>query len=492
VILLILTRGASMKGVLRNLLGLLLAGLLACSVASALTDADISQLALVDQTELPRLMADRVAFLPDGHVALGGWFEWPNSPVVAVIPNDVQAMQVGTQAASPRFAVSPDGKSLAFWKKVKVGQEDRAELDIIRLDNQLVTTLGEPIAITEAMQLAWLAPDGPIVYATTDPQRGTGQLYALDLMGGKPRQVLELHGGQWRDLQPAGAAGQALAGWTGSANATYAVNCLAGDATAPTAAAAQMIAPDGSKRALELDAKGQLILSVSAVEGVVIDRDVRGAQWRPDGKAILYVKDKELCVVGPTGSNPRLLTNVSAQDKNVFLRGCTWSADGINVAFWGASGTSGRAWKASLGQERITASFDFPKTALVKADSHIWVVTKFKHDAFGEIVEPVWPTLKALFVVTRILRTPEGITAEASNSGDEAGTLDRLANTAQTPKDSGGHISIGLVGQPAATWSSSGTFKFRPGLIGWLEKTKYTAQPGELTVERQMLTPIGQ
>jgi hypothetical protein len=120
------------------------------------------------------------------------------------------------------------------------------------------------------------------------------------------------------------------------------------------------------------------------------------------------------------------------------------------------------------------------------------VVTKFRHDAFGEIVEPVWPTLKALFVVTRILRTPEGITAEAINSGDEAGTLDRLANTANAPKDSGGHISIGLSGQQATTWSSSGSFKFRPGLVGWLEKTKYTAQPGELTVERQMLTPIGQ
>ena len=312
---------------------LLAAGLLACLPASALTNAEVAQLTFVEQSELPRLMADRVTYLPDGHVAVGGWFEWPNAPVVAVIPNDLAAMQIGTQAASPRFAVAPDGKSLAFWKRVRVGQQDRAELTIVRLDSQMVTTLGEPVAVSESMHLAWLPGDGPLVYATEDAPRGVGVLYALDLAGGKPRKLVELHEGQWKGLQTGAAPGRVTALWAGSTVAAYSVNCLPGDYVPPTPASLAAPAPDDSKRTLEVDPGGQLVLAVSDVEGVVVDREVRGAQWRPDGQAICYVKDKQLWIVGAAGTEPRLLATVA--DAGVFLRGCCWSPNGVNIAYWG-------------------------------------------------------------------------------------------------------------------------------------------------------------
>lgn len=469
---------------------LLAAGLLACLPASALTNAEVAQLTFVEQSELPRLMADRVTYLPDGHVAVGGWFEWPNAPVVAVIPNDLAAMQIGTQAASPRFAVAPDGKSLAFWKRVRVGQQDRAELTIVRLDSQMVTTLGEPVAVSESMHLAWLPGDGPLVYATEDAPRGVGVLYALDLAGGKPRKLVELHEGQWKGLQTGAAPGRVTALWAGSTVAAYSVNCLPGDYVPPTPASLAAPAPDDSKRTLEVDPGGQLVLAVSDVEGVVVDREVRGAQWRPDGQAICYVKDKQLWIVGAAGTEPRLLATVA--DAGVFLRGCCWSPNGVNIAYWGVAGTSGRGWRASLGQERITASFAFPKDAPVKAENRVWVVGKYQKDAFGSVVEPVWNTLKAVFVVTRILRTPEGIQAEAINSGAQAGTLERLAASTIPTPEGVGHITIGVAGQAAATWSRTSTLKFRPELTGWLEKTKYVGQPQSLTVERQLLTPLGQ
>lgn len=466
-------------------------GLLWAASAFALTDAEVSQLVFVDQSELPRLMADRAQFLPNGHVAVGGWFEWPNSPVVAIFPNDLPAMQLGTQAASPRFAVAPDGESLAFWKKVRVGDQDKAELTIVRLDNQMVTTLGEPVPVSDSMHLAWPGPNGPIVYATEDAQRRVGLLYALDLMGGKPRKVLELHDGQWRELSPASGSGMVVAQWAGQTTAAYLVSCLPGEYVPPVGASLAIACPDGTSKTLEIDGANQLVLGLSATEGVVVDRDVRAAKWRPDGKAILYVKDKQVFVVGPTGATPRLLATVPAQEAGVFLRGCAWSNDRVGIAYWGTAGASGRAWRASLGLERITARFTFGKGAPVKADSRLWVVSKFQRDAFGNIIEPVWNTLKGQFVVTRILRTPEGVIAEAISSGTQGGLVERLSAGEAPAASDAGHISIAVAGQPAATWSRTNTLQFRPELVGWLEKTKYVGQPGTLTVERQVLSEAG-
>lgn len=475
---------------MRNII--LLTTFLLCGVCSGLTDADVAQLVFVEQTELPRMMVDRIAFMPDGvHVIAGGWLEWPNAPLVALLPNDVQVMQAAAQACSPRFAVSPDGQRVAFWKRVRVGQQDRGELTVAHLDNQMVTTLGEPVPISESMHLAWL-PNGPIVYATEDPQRPVGVLYALDLAGGRPRKLLELHDGQWRNLQPGPGAGQVTAQWAGTSLSGYVVNCLPGETVPPVGSAVVNTAPDGTSKTLEVDAQGSLILGLSDTEGVVVDRGVRAACWRTDGTAILYVKDQEVFVVGPSGTEPRALAKLGSQDANVFLRGCAWAPDGVSVAYWGAAGSGGRAWRASLGQERISARLMFAKDAPVKADTRVWVVGKLQRDVMGNIVEPVWSTLKGCFTVRRILRTPEGILAEAQNSGSQSGLIERLSPGTPTGEGADGHINIGIAGQTAATWSRTSTLKFRDGLVGWLEKTRYVGQPETLTVERQMLQPIGQ
>ncbi|MEN6401440.1 MAG: hypothetical protein ABFD94_05800, partial [Armatimonadia bacterium] len=145
-----------------------------------------------------------------------------------------------------------------------------------------------------------------------------------------------------------------------------------------------------------------------------------------------------------------------------------------------------------LGQERISARFVFPKDAPVKADTRVWVVGKLQRDVMGNIVEPVWSTLKGCFTVRRILRTPEGIIAEVQNTGSQSGLIGRLSSGTPVGDTAGGHINIGIAGQTAATWSRTSTLKFREGLVGWLEKTRYIGQPETLTVERQMLQPIGQ
>lgn len=467
---------------------LLIALLIMSSSAFALGDAEINQLVLVEQTELARMMLDRVAFLPGSATAIvGGWLEWPQAPVVLALPN-TPVMQVGLQAASPRFAISPDGKRLALWKRVNVGGQDRAELNIVHFESQMVTAVGEPVPITQSLQLAWL-PDGQLVYATEDVQRPVGLLYLVDLAGGKPRKLLELRDGQWLGLRAADTPGLVYAVWGGSTTATYAVPCGAAFAP-PTAVAPGLPAPDGSNHTLEIDSTGALIIGLSATEGVVVDRGVRGACWRADGQALLYVKDKQVFVTSASGKDPRLLADVGKQEPNLFLRGCAWSPDGISVAFWGVAGNAGKAWRASLGLERVIARFLFAKDAPVKADARLWVVAKFQKDVMGNIIEPVWSTLKGQFVVTRILRTPEGIIAEALSAGAESGIVDRLSTGPARETEEPGHIRIGTEGQTTQSWTRTSVMAFRPGLVAWLEKTKYTGQPQSLQVERQMLLPI--
>jgi len=458
------------------------------SSAFALDQGEINQLVLVDQTELAKMMVDRVAYLPGGFTVVGGWLEWPATPVVLCVPNTIQAMQVGLQVASPRFAISPDGKRLALWKRVSIGGQDRAELNIVHFESQMVTGVGEPVPITQAMQLAWLS-DGTLVYATEDLQRPVGLLYAVDLTGGKPRRLLELHQGQWVDLRPGSAAGEVYAVWGGSTPTTYAVSCQA-SAGAPRIAGAGVPAPDGTGRTLEVDATGALIIGLSATEGVIVDRGVRAAAWRPDGQAILYVKDRQVMVTAGSGQSPRQLGDISQAAPDLFLRGCGWSPDGVGIAYWGVAGNTGRAWRASLGLERILARFMFAKEAPVKAEDRLWVVTKFQKDVMGNIIEPVWNTLKAQFIVARILRTPEGVMAESVNAGSQTGVVDRLSAGPIKSEAQPGHITIGVGGQTSSLWTRTSALQFRPGLQAWLEKTKYAGQPQSLQVERHMLLSV--
>jgi hypothetical protein len=473
---------------------LLIALITMSSSVFALSEAEISQLVPVEQVELAKMMTDRVGFLPGGHAIVGGWLEWPQTPAVLCLPSTIQAMQVGLQAASPRFAISPDGKRLALWKRVSVGGQDRAELNIVQFESQMVSGCGEPIPITQSMYLAWL-PGGQLVYATEDPQRPLGLLYLADLGGGKPRKLLELHEGQWADLRPGPGPAQVYAVWGGTTPTTYSVSC-GGDFAPPMAVANGEVSPDESHRSLETDAQGALIIGLSATEGVVVDRGVRAAAWRPDGQALAYVKDRQVFLTSPTGQEPHLLVDISKTSPDLFLRGVRWSPDGVQVAFWGVAGNSGRAWRASLGVERVTARFTFPREAPIKAENRLWIVTKFKYDVMGNIVEPIWNTLKAQFVVTRILRTPEGIIAESTSAGPQGGIVDRLsagpAQPDQQPERQPGMITIGVGGQTTSMWSRTSTLQFRPGLTAWLEKTKYTGVPESLQVERQMLTPIAQ
>jgi len=460
------------------------------SLACGLTEKEIAQLVIVERQELGRLLPDRVAFLPRGEALIGGWLEWPQAPVVLWAPNPPPLMQIGLQAASPRFAISPSGKRIAMWKRIGSGPEERAELTIIHLESQTTTKMGEPVPITPAMQLLWLSEER-LVYATEEAQRPVGLLYLADLAGSKPKRLLELHEGQWQDLRPGAEPGEIYAVWGGNPPVTYAISCE-GPPALPRVVSPQIFAPDKSQRTIEIDASGTLIVGLSATEGIIVDRGVRAAAWRPDGQAILYVKDKHIFVASATAKRqePRLLADMQQLDEAVYLRGCTWAPEGNYIAFWGVAGASGKAWRASLGLERIIGRFLFPEEAPVQADCRLWIVSQYQREAMGNIIEPVWSTLKAQFTVTRVLHTAAGILAEAQSTGGQPGVVERIAAGPKAGDPGPGHIAIGVGGQTAASWTRTHMLHFRPGLTAWLEKTKYIGQPESLFVERMLLPPL--
>lgn len=450
--------------------------------------AGLGPVIVLEQTDLPRLLVDRVTWLPDNrHLAVGGWLEWPQAPVVALLPNDIPALQAASQPASPRFALSPEGRRLAFWKRVRVGQQDKAELNVINLDAGMVNVLGQAVDLCDALHLVWL-PGDVLVYAVEDAVKATAVLWAFPLAAGKAQKVLELREASWRQLMPGATPAEVWAQVTGGP--MYAVNVQTGDYQARSRATLAIPSPDGSRRSLEIDAELNLIVSLSETEGVIVDRGVRAANWRPDGRAILYVKDHEVCLSGPDGSGSRVLVSLADKADRAFLRGCLWSPDGTQIAYWAVGGGSGRSWRATLGLEQITGRFRFGRSAPAKAGDRVWVVGTYQRDNEGAIIEPVWSTLKACFEITRILRTPEGVVVEAKNIGAQGGVLDRIAGETISTGDDTGHIRIGVEGGPAATWNRASTMKFRPGLSGWLEKTPYAGETLSLNVERQTLLPI--
>lgn len=459
--------------------------------AAALDQATVGQVVMVDQAELPRLIVDRAQWLPDNHhVLLGGWLEWPDVPVVTVAPNDLPALRSPGQAASPHFALSPDGLSLAFWRKVSIGGEDRAELNLVRLDHEMASTIGEPVAITPALHLLWL--DGGLICFTIEDETLGAALWTASLAGGQARQVFAVKDAVWQSLVPSIEPGQVVCHLGGAAEASYAVNPQTGQYIPLARSARAERAPDGSGKSLEIDADRNLILTVSDTEGAIVDRGVRAAHWRPDGQAVLYVRDQEVLLASANGALRRVLVSLTGTDAATYLRGCAWAGDGVGVCYWGAYGATGRAWRGSLGTERVTARFSFPGEAPVTAGSRLWIVLKYQTDALGRIVEPVWSTLKAQFNVTRILRTPEGIVAEAASAGQEPGVVERVGGEQVTATDDSGHIRIGVEGQMATAWTRTRTLKFRPGLRAWLEKTQFDGEPLSLNVERSLLPGVGQ
>ncbi len=433
------------------------------------------------------LLVNQAQWLEDGTtVVAGGWQQWPNQCAVVIYGSGDAAARLCPEAASPHFAVAPHGPRIAYWRKVTMEQGAAAELSVLDLAGPVISTLGAPRSINPAMHLAWLS-DQQILFSFQRDETSSGALFVGDLRGGAPVEVLRREGGTWQALKQMPGRSVIAEFLTAGGLLRHHIWLMSSGQVQitplqPLAAAEPL--------SFDLDAEGQLIFNQSATEGVIVDRGVTSFCVSPDQRAAIYTKPHKLMAVSVEEVTPRCLRNTPAA---FALRGCSWSPATSNICVWGKAGASGRLWYALLGTEHVTGRFEFEVGSQVAAGCRLWVAKRFQLDGTGAVVEPDWPTLKALFVVTRVLRGTDKIVAEAASVGSQAGVVLRMTGSEDPPhlEDSGAHVRIGVSTEPATEWLQSFRAKPLPDLAAWLQDTSDVGHPLSITVERRVLLPIG-
>ncbi len=460
-----------------------------CSApAHSLTAADVSALVLLEWREAADMLVQEASWFGDNTtLALGGWQRYPDTAAVAIYPGASGQLHVCPDAVSPRCAVSLDGRRLAYWRRVPMESGAAAELSVLDVSGPLISTVGAPRSINSAMHLAWLS-DFLILFTFQRDDVVGGTLFVSDLRGGAPVQLLKLDTGFWHSLRSTPGHDAIAEVATGLGPILYKI-------TATPAGPIQVVQitrpPAGESASFELDREGQLIYNQSATEGLIIDRGVTAFSHSPDRQAIIYTKPHQLMAMAVGKDRPRCVKRLPQNSPS--LIGCSWSPGASNICVWGKRGDAGKLWYALLGTERVTGRFRFPADADIAVGRRIWVATRFYLDEAGNVKEPDWKTLKACFVVRRVLRGTDRIIAEADNDGDESGVVARLAGSDNPPhlEDSGAHIRIGTGPEAPTQWMQS--FRAAPvGELGaWLQDTTHVGDLLSIGVRRDVLLPIG-
>ena len=75
----------------------------------------VRQLHVVRDQPVAEMLVDAACWLSDERgLAVGGWGQWPSDPLVCVYPMGAPAVRLD-RAASPRFALSPSRREIAYW-----------------------------------------------------------------------------------------------------------------------------------------------------------------------------------------------------------------------------------------------------------------------------------------------------------------------------------------------------------------------------------------
>lgn len=461
--------------------------LVVTSAAWSLTAADVGALVMVEISPSANMLVEHASWLPDGVTpVLGGWQMKPDACAVGVFRTPASRSQLCPEPVSPHFAVSPDGLNVAFWRRVPLEEGVAAELSVLNLDSGAVSTLGAPRAINPAMHIAWLS-DSLILYSFQSNSGDIARLFVADIQGGAPAEVIEMEGGKWTSLTQTTGPTAISEFAVGGGRVRHQI---AADSTGQVSAVLLKDISE-SKDALELDADGRLIFSNSHAEGVIIDTGVTSYCLSPDKCAVVYTTPHELRVSDVAHTRTRVLHRFPPDTPP--LLGCSWAPGTSHICVWSGDGRVGQAWYVTLGSEEVTVRFRFPAGSAVKTNDTLWVAQKFFKDEFGRAKEPDWRTLKGQFVVERVLRGTDEIIAEAKSVGTEGSIVERLAGSDDPPEleDGATHIRIGPASEPPTQWMHSFRAAVLPDLAAWLQGTTEIGEPLTLSVERQILLPVG-
>lgn len=383
------------------------------------------------------------------------------------------------QAATPYFALSPDGGRLAYWRYCPVQEtETVGELVTLDLNSGAKTSLTPPQVLGQGGSLLWPLPSNLVFCAPRPlPDGNWGMVWRLDLGTGQTFCLLE---------RPAGTTPGRLYPVASSEDVAYAdalgsvIAPLTGAQARPVDLPRLLWANPAGDSWLNLAPRVELWTPVGP--GPSLDLRATAAAWAPGGAAVLLASGGKLYVAPSDLSFARELT------------GWVGSPQEFIQLVWRASSAEGAAATLApvpalhlftLGTEHLSATFFFGASVLPRTGEKIWIARDFQLSAQGVPLKPIWPTLKACFAVARARPAEGGVIVDAENIGNQAGVLERVA-TERSPLANLSEIAT-VIGGRRVVWVERYDLAGRSDLRGWIDGVPALGVLKSLHVERRRL-----
>lgn len=449
----------------------LLAGI-AAGPALALDVSQFRQMLVLQDDFVAELLVDSAAWLSDGRgLVLGGWERWPEAPAVLVAPHGARTVAL-ERPASPQFALSPDGKQIAYWVATGGGW---CQLGVTAVTGGPPKYVGEPLRIGPAMHLAW--PSQYTLLALLQ-DGGDCTANAINIAAGSSRPLVQVQGGQWTRLRH-WPGWDPVAVWVGDSKKCFRLSASARSEEISADFDYDRPGPDAGVFSY-YDPQGALSLGgLTGTAPLKLSDQAGGSCWAPDGAMLMYGLPKTLmCVWASTGEQRAVAGSALGRAglEGAAPSGMLWSPDGGVVVYWRPGGATGQIYRARLGLEEIVLRIRYEPETEVTIGQPVWVARKLYFDEKGRVKEPVWATLKGQFAVRKLMRGPQETIVEAVNVGGQAGVLERIAGSAQSAT-------------AASEGNRSGQVDLKPlpGQYAWLQGTHWAGEPIGIEVRRVSL-----
>lgn len=452
------------------------AGLTDAALGASFDATTLRRLIVMDDREVAPVQATRLDWA-DRTLVIGGWERWPDLPVILAHGPDATLTNFPAPAHPPIFTVTANPPTVISWTR---GVEGGVLPASLRLSDGRLTLLDPALIVTIPGPLV-AQPDGSVVAACSLAE---GVTEVRRLRAGTPSVLLaRLPAPTCEALIPT-PTGDLCALCPGDPPQAWRLDPASGlwaEVTldqVPTGR--DLPAPFAFERVAR-----RLVREVGG-ERVILAENVDAVCATPDASALLVAGPDGLRVVDPTGQIVRRLWGAEAGPGVASL--VSWPGEAL-VAHAYSDGELGSVRLAVLGAEIVTVRLRFPENAVVLPDARIWVAERFRTNAQGDVIEPVWGTLKALLRVRQVVRTDDGLVCEAVSEGVEGGVVERLTGRNDPPPgaEADSRLVIGTGAEAPTAWAYSFSAAPLAGLAGWVEGGRSVGTLLAVNVSRRRL-----